>query len=185
MGSPAGTLVLVVGPSGAGKDSVMQEASRLLSSQARYVFASRFITRPAEAGGEAHVPLGLGEFDACEQAGGFLLTWRAHGLAYGLPATLGDELAKGRVVVANVSRGVIDQARQMFPGHVRVVVITAPKDVLAERLAHRGRETQEEISERLERAPPFFVDGAGVFELNNEGPLKEAGQALANFLEQL
>ncbi|MDK9719714.1 MAG: phosphonate metabolism protein/1,5-bisphosphokinase (PRPP-forming) PhnN [Rhodospirillales bacterium] len=185
MGSPAGTLVLVVGPSGAGKDSVMQEAGRLLSGDARYVFASRCITRPTEAGGEAHIPLEPSEFEAREQAGGFLLSWRAHGLAYGLPAALADELAAGRVVVVNVSRGVIDQARRMFPGHVRVVVVTAPKDVLAERLAHRGRESQDEIRERLERAPPFFVDGTGVLELRNEGPLKEAGQALANFLEQL
>lgn len=181
----AGMLVLVVGPSGAGKDSVMQEAKQILSGDGRYVFASRCITRPAEAGGEVHIPLEPSEFDAREQAGGFLLSWRAHGLAYGLDAALGADLAQGRVVVANVSRGVVDQARRMFPGRVRVVVITAPKDVLAERLALRGRETQEEISERLERSPPFFVEGPGVLELRNDGPLKEAGLALAGFLEQL
>jgi phosphonate metabolism protein PhnN/1,5-bisphosphokinase (PRPP-forming) len=185
MSEIAGTLVLVVGPSGAGKDSVMAEARTRLCNDARYVFATRVITRSAQAGGENHQPMSLADFDATEQAGGYLLSWRAHGLAYGLPIALADDLRKGHIVVANVSRTVIDHARALFPGHVRVVAITAPRDVLAERLALRGRETQEEIIERLDRTPVFFVDGPGVWELKNDGPLKEAGQALADFLEQL
>lgn len=185
MDAPAGMLVLIVGPSGAGKDSVMREAQHYLSGTRRYLFATRCITRPAEAGGEEHEPLSQSEFDAREKAGGFLLSWRAHGLSYGLPASLAADLAKGCVVVANVSRGVVDRARQMFPGRVRVVTVTAPKDVLAERLAQRGRESQEEIRERLDRTPSFFVDGTGVLEISNDGPLREAGQTLADFLEQL
>jgi phosphonate metabolism protein PhnN/1,5-bisphosphokinase (PRPP-forming) len=185
MNGLAGTLVLVVGPSGAGKDSVMQMARAQLGEDPRYVFAARMITRPANAGGEMHQPIGQDEFDRLEQAGGFLLSWRAHGLCYGLPAALADDLKAGRIVVANVSRTVIDQARSLFPGRVRVVAVTAARDVLAERLAKRGRESQEEILERLARTPVFFVGGPGVWELKNEGPLKEAGQALADFLSGL
>ncbi|MBF0169424.1 MAG: phosphonate metabolism protein/1,5-bisphosphokinase (PRPP-forming) PhnN [Alphaproteobacteria bacterium] len=185
MNGLAGRLVLVVGPSGAGKDSVIAEARNRLSGNSRFVFATRTITRPAEAGGEIHEPASQSAFDAREQSGGFLLSWRAHGLSYGIPAAYGDELASGRVVVANVSRTVIEQARQRFPGHVHVVVITASRDVLAERLAQRGRETSEEILERLARTPAFYVDGAGVLEVRNEGSLKDASDSFIRFLEQL
>ena len=98
-----GTLFLVVGPSGAGKDSVIDGLRPLLDGLA-FVWARRVITRPADAGGEAHEACEPARFDAIEAAGGFLASWRAHGLAYGLPAALADELRAGRHVVANASR---------------------------------------------------------------------------------
>lgn len=180
-----GALVLVVGPSGAGKDSVMQDAALRLSGNGRYLFAQRMITRPAEAGGEAHLPITPEDFDRLEQSGGFLLSWRAHGLGYGLPVSLAQDISQGRVVVANVSRGSIDEARAKFPGLVHVVVITAPRDLLAERLAKRGRETPEDILERLARAPQFTVGGPGVVEIVNDKAVSDAGAAFANLLESL
>ncbi|MBF0355949.1 MAG: phosphonate metabolism protein/1,5-bisphosphokinase (PRPP-forming) PhnN, partial [Alphaproteobacteria bacterium] len=75
MNGLAGRLVLVVGPSGAGKDSVIAEARNRLSGNSRFVFATRTITRPAEAGGEIHEAASQSAFDAREQAGGFLLSW--------------------------------------------------------------------------------------------------------------
>ncbi len=185
MNGLAGTLVLVVGPSGAGKDSVIDEARKRLIGNGRYVFAVRSITRAADAGGEFHESLTEDQFEARRQAGGFLLSWQAHGLSYGIPAAYLQKLEQGCIVIANVSRLSIEEARAKCPGRVRVVAVTAPRDVLAERLARRGRETQDEIRERLARTPPFIVDGPGVWELKNDGPLKEAGNAFADFLEQL
>ncbi len=185
MNGAAGNLVLVVGPSGAGKDSVIDTARNRLMGDPRFVFATRVITRPAEAGGENHEPISSAEFEAREKAGGFLLSWQAHGLSYGIPASLIEELDRGRVVIANVSRTVIEQARSLFPGRVHVVVVTAPRDVLAERLSMRGRETPDEILERLARTPTFFVGGPGVMELHNDGSLKEAADSFAGFLDQL
>ncbi|TAN45450.1 MAG: phosphonate metabolism protein/1,5-bisphosphokinase (PRPP-forming) PhnN [Rhodospirillales bacterium] len=185
MNGAVGNLVLVVGPSGAGKDSVINAAKNRLMGDPRFVFATRVITRPAEAGGENHEPISQTGFDAREKMGGFLLSWRAHGLSYGIPSSLLGELEKGRVVIANVSRTVIDQARALFPGRVHVVVVTAPRDVLAERLAMRGRETPDEILERLARTPTFFVGGPGVMELRNDGSLKETADSFAGFLDQL
>lgn len=185
MNGVPGALVLVVGPSGAGKDSVLDRVKARLSGNPRFLFAKRLITRPADAGGEDHEPISEDDFSALEQAQGFLLGWRAHGLGYGLPIALQSELEKGRVVVANVSRTVIEEARAKFPGRVHVVVITAPRDVLAERLAKRGRETAEDIRERLARAPEFLVGGPGVVEIVNDGPITQAGDAFAEFLENL
>ncbi|HWT11014.1 MAG TPA: phosphonate metabolism protein/1,5-bisphosphokinase (PRPP-forming) PhnN, partial [Roseomonas sp.] len=128
-------LVAVVGPSGAGKDTLMALARARLEGDARFRFVQRAITRPAEAGGEAHRPLDVAGFEAERAAGGFALHWGAHGLFYGIPHDIEDDLAARRVVVANLSRGVLAEAAMRH--RLRVLVVTAPTVVLAARLAAR------------------------------------------------
>lgn len=142
-------LILVVGPSGAGKDSLLNGARVALAADPRFRFVRRVITRPADAGGEAHEPATEAKFLTRRAAGGFALDWQAHGLRYGIPADITADLAAGRAVIANISRGVLDMARSRF--HVRIIEITAPKDVLAQRLAARGRESPADIAERVAR----------------------------------
>ena len=141
-----GVLILVVGPSGAGKDALLAAAREAYAGEARFRFVRRAITRPAEAGGEPHEAV----TEAVFATRGFALSWRAHGLAYGIPADIAADLAAGRVVVANVSRTVIAEAARRFP--VRVIAVTAPPDVLAARLAARGREDAAGTARRLVRA---------------------------------
>lgn len=143
-------LVLVVGPSGAGKDTLLAGARSALGEDGRFRFVRRAITRPAEAGGEPHESVTEAEFDERLAAGRFALHWRAHGLQYGIPTDIADDLAQGRVVVANLSRAVIAEAAQQF--RVRVVEVTAPPDLLARRLAARGREDADDLARRLARA---------------------------------
>jgi ribose 1,5-bisphosphokinase len=138
-------LVLVVGPSGAGKDTVLGLARQALAGDPRFRFVRRVITRPADAGGEDHEAVSEAVF--ANRA--FALRWQAHGLHYGIPLDVIDDLARGIVVVANVSRGVIAEAADRFP--VRVIEVTAPPDVLARRLAERGRETADDVAKRLAR----------------------------------
>src|SRR5258705_12637260 len=146
-----GTLVLVVGPSGAGKDSIIAGAASQLHGDLRFVFARRAITRPREAGGESHLALSPSAFDAARSRGGFLLHWQAHGLDYGIPATLAADRAAGRIVVANVSRAMVGPARaRLAPVHV--VQVLASRGVPAARLAPRGPQSAEGIDRRLERA---------------------------------
>jgi thymidine phosphorylase len=144
-----GTFFLVVGPSGAGKDTLIDGARRALAS-ASYVFARRVITRPAGAPGEDHEAETPEGFAAREAAGEFLITWQAHGLHYGLPAELLSALACGRHVVANGSRATVDELGKRVPGLV-VVEISAPPEVLAQRIAGRGREDHAQILARLQR----------------------------------
>lgn len=141
-------LVAVVGPSGAGKDTLMTGALASLEGDARFRFVRRSITRPAEAGGEAHDPLTEAGFAALREAGGFALWWAAHGLLYGIPRDIEDDMASGRVVVANLSRGVLTEAARY---RLRVLEITAPVAVRAQRLAARGREDVADIAARLSR----------------------------------
>ncbi|MDX6748671.1 phosphonate metabolism protein/1,5-bisphosphokinase (PRPP-forming) PhnN [Geminicoccaceae bacterium 1502E] len=168
-----GVLFLVVGPSGAGKDSVIDGARRQLAETRSIEFPRRFVTRPAEAGGEDHLPLCDETFARMEAAGAFALSWRAHGLAYGVPASIAQDLATGRSVVVNVSRAVIDEARRLFQP-LRVLVVTAPPAVLAARLASRGREDAADIEARLARGGRYELAGSDVVTLINDGPLETA-----------
>lgn len=167
-------LVVVVGPSGAGKDTLMALARTALAGDDRFVFARREITRPQDAGGEDHIAVTLEEFAARRAAGAYALCWEAHGLSYGIPATA---IAPGRVTIANISRGRIAEAAAKFP--TMVLEITAPPAVLAARLAARGRETTADIAARLAREVPL-PPGVAVTRVMNDGtPQQGAGAIVA------
>lgn len=165
MGS--GLFFFVVGPSGSGKDTLIEGAKAALGPTGRYVFARRAITRPADAGGEAHEALSVDQFDAVLAQGGFLIHWEAHGLKYGLRATLLDDMAAGSHVIANGSRAMVAALAERVP-HLVVVEITAPEAVLAERLKGRGREGAENIAARLERKVPPFPESVTVIQVPND-----------------
>lgn len=171
--SNTGTLWLVVGPSGAGKDSLLDGAKAALSDSPAHYFVRRDITRPADAGGEDHNPVSVEEFETRLEAGAYCLSWDAHGLRYGIPKAIEAEVAAGRHVIVNVSRALIDTAREMFPD-VRVVNITVPREVLESRLRGRGRETEADIQRRLERAEAFTLEGPDVITFINDRPLEES-----------
>ena len=143
--------MLVVGPSGAGKDSIIAGAAELLRGEPRVVFARRLITRPAEAGGEDHLVASPAEFAQARETGRLLLSWSVHGLDYGLPIELAAALRDGSCVVANVSRGVVAEARERLAPVLAIAIIASP-ETLASRLAARGREDSADIASRLRRA---------------------------------
>jgi len=138
-------LILVVGPSGAGKDTLLAAARARLAGDPGFRFVRRVITRPADPDGENHEPVTPEAFAARR----FALHWSAHGLRYGIPHDIEDDLASGRRVIANTSRAVITDAVARY--QARVILITAPIAVLAQRLAQRGRETEADIAARLAR----------------------------------
>jgi ribose 1,5-bisphosphokinase len=178
-----GPLILVVGPSGVGKDSIIAGAAGHLCDEWRIVFARRLITRPAEAGGEDHVALSPAEFAEWRNSGRLMLHWQAHGLEYGLSRALAAELGAGRGVVANVSRTVVAEARARL-APVAVVAIAASPETLAARLAGRGRENAVEIDRRLRRGTALSPDQAD-FVIDNDGSLDAAIQRFVEVLRQL
>lgn len=181
---PKGCFVAVVGPSGAGKDTIMDAARVALAGDTRFHFVRRIITRPQMPGTEDHDSLDETAFAKSAGEGAFALHWQAHGLRYGLPKSLEDEIADGTVVIANVSRRVLGDVRKLYPSR-SVVVITARPEVLAERLASRGRESREEIVARLAREVSFD-DGAGdVVTIDNSGEVGLSTKAFLCHLEEI
>lgn len=176
----SGLLVLIVGPSGSGKDTLLAGAARALARDPRFVFARRIVTRAAA--NEDHESTDVPTFLARLRQGAFALHWQAHGLHYGVPAAALAPLATGAVVVANVSRGVIVETARRFP--TIVIEITAPDALRAARLASRGRETEADIAERLSRqvAPPVDV---ARHSLVNDGSIAQGVLALAALLESV
>lgn len=178
-----GTLVLLVGPSGAGKDSILAGAATRLGNDPQIIFARRLITRPANAGGEDHIAVSPAEFAACRDAGGLMLYWNAHGLDYGLPSPLATTLDEGKVVVANVSRTVVEEARRRF-APMLLVAIAASSETLAARLAARGREDTGDIAARLARGGGLTLCAADLV-IDNDGPLDDAVESFVAVLRPL
>lgn len=175
-----GSLVLIVGPSGAGKDTLIEYARDRLRDNPRIHFVQRVINRPAGAG-EVHQPVGRQEFERMIDEGLFALHWRAHGLSYGLPSLIGAWLERGVVVVANGSRAVLPDARQRYP-QITIVNVTAPMEILAKRLVARGRESLENVRQRLVRGDQHPVEGTDVIHIDNSGPPEIAGERLLRLL---
>lgn len=173
-----GRLIAVVGPSGVGKDSVMEG---LAAHDSRLSLVRRVITRPSAAGGEDFDGVTEAVFADLRDQGTFALHWGAHGLYYGIPADIQADLAAGKDLLANLSRSVLLEAAQRFPG-MKVLSITADREVLAQRLSARGRETSEEIAQRLERANYALPNGLNVIELDNSGALEDTIKRAASLL---
>jgi len=174
-----GTLFLVVGPSGAGKDTLIAAAR---AARPDLIVPRRAATRAADGPGEVVTAMTPRDFEHAEAAGAFALSWRAHGLAYGIPVEAAVALAAGRNVLANVSRSVVETARRRY-APVRVLVVTASPERRAERLAARGREAAPAIATRLARAPGAILEGLDVTVIENEGALAAAEAAFLAALQ--
>lgn len=174
----AGRLFAIVGPSGAGKDTILAAAK--LARPDLHI-ARRVITRPESAGGEPFEGVSEAEFEHRVEEGLFALDWRAHGLRYGIPATIDRAIAEGRDVLFNGSRAMLGLAWEKFPG-LGVIHVTASVPVLADRLAARGRESRADIAQRLARAHYDIPYGLPIRVVENNGALEDA---VAAFLAAL
>jgi phosphonate metabolism protein PhnN/1,5-bisphosphokinase (PRPP-forming) len=183
-GAPGeGALIVIVGASGSGKDTLINWLREKLETRPDILFVRRTVTRTADSGLEDHDTMSEADFGAAEAAGRFSVTWNAHGLRYGLPAAVHDHMRGGGIAIANGSRKALPDIRAQF-GNLSVIHLTVDTDVLAERLAARGRESAAEIKGRLERAAMDHDIGPGDVELDNSGPIHIAGNRVVSLLEE-
>lgn len=169
----SGRLIVVVGPSGAGKDTVIDA---LCAARPDLIRARRVITRPSEAGGEDFEGVTEADFNTRVAAGDFALHWGAHGLRYGIPVAIDTHLAAGRDVMFNGSRGILTTALARYPD-MRTLFVTADADVLAARLTARGREDADDIARRLKRADYAMPAGVNMVRIDNNGTVQAAVDA--------
>ena len=176
-------LIYVMGPSGAGKDSVLGWLRDRLPVDMPVHWARRTITRSASAGGEAHEEVDAQGFERLQNQAAFAMAWQANGLHYGVRHAELAPLQQGHWVMVNGSRGHLPQAQESHSG-LQVVHITADSGTLVQRLTQRRRETPEDIQQRVARAGAFEVP-LGAIEILNNGTLEQAGQALLLALQGL
>ncbi|WP_076862804.1 phosphonate metabolism protein/1,5-bisphosphokinase (PRPP-forming) PhnN [Bradyrhizobium mercantei] len=164
-----GRLILVVGPSGAGKDTLLGLAKAACADDRDVVFPRRLITRQASVS-EDNEEVSAENFQRAAAGGDYAMHWEAHGHRYALSRAINDEIRAGRTVIANVSRTVIAAARRNYANPI-VVSVTAPPDVLAARLAARARSSDGLLAQRLARTveeststPDFTIVNSGTAE---------------------
>ena len=170
-----GRLVVVVGPSGAGKDSVIAGARARCAREPAIIFPRRIVTRPATPN-EDHISVSLTGFDEAMRGASFALWWDAHGLKYALPISIDDDIRCGRTVVCNVSRGIVENARARYR-HVMCVLVTASVGLLAARLQDRSRSSDSSLEDRVARNG-MYADFSADIVIDNSGALEEAVDVL-------
>lgn len=175
-------MFLVVGPSGAGKDSIIDGARTALAGDHRFHFVQRVITRPAHAGGEQHRAVTAAAFSALADADTFALSWHSHGLRYGVPVGELLPLARGCHCIANVSRTIVPWARRRR-GPVVTILITASEETLRQRLLARGRETADDVAARVRRATMAVDALAPTHVIRNDGALSTAVDTFTDILQ--
>jgi ribose 1,5-bisphosphokinase len=169
-----GRLVLVVGPSGAGKDTLIGLARAACADD--IVFPRRVVTREASSA-EDNEHISREAFRLAQARGDFAVHWEAHGHCYGLRNAIDDDIRAGRTVVANISRTMVEALRRAY-ADVTVVSITAPPAILAERLAVRARGSDGQLADRLGRAVDSVAAAADVT-IDNVGSAEHhAGELL-------
>lgn len=181
-----GRLIYLMGPSGAGKDSLIDAARQPLSGLGCEV-ARRVITRSAESVGEEAIEVTAEEFTRRVGRGDFALFWQANGLGYGIPVVIDSWLVQGRHVLVNGSRGYLSKARVRYPDLIPIV-LTVDNEVLRRRLLRRARESLPEIEERLQRNEQFahagWLDEEGVIRLDNSAELEVTLRRLLGILHE-
>ncbi len=178
-----GCVIVILGPSGSGKDSLLSHAREQLGARRDIRFIRRAITRPAHEESEDFLSLTEEAFEAAVQSGRFCFHWQANGLRYGLPDSMKGFVADGGLAVVNGSRAAYPEMGAIFPC-LRSVLVRVDGSVLRERLRLRGREDVAEIEARITRAEAYLDAIEPDAVIDNSGPLERSGEAFAAYLRK-
>jgi len=178
-----GALAYVMGPSGAGKDTLLAAARARLAGE-RFAFAHRYITRAPVVGDENFVSLTPEEFAVRRDEGLFAFVWNVRGVDYGIGCEVALWREAGLTVVVSGSRADWLGGAPASAGAVPVLVDAAP-EALASRLAARGREDRLEIAARLARADALKLETPGLVRIDNDGTPEAGAEALVKALRAI
>lgn len=149
-----GFILVVSGPSGAGKGTLIE---RLMRARPECMFSVSATSRPRrghETDGVEYEFLTREDFDRRVKAGYFLEHAEVHGHLYGTPAKAVDEGVKeGRIVVLDIDVQGGESVRKARPEAVSVFVFPPSLAALRERLAKRATDRPEVVEHRMANAP--------------------------------
>jgi len=179
-----GTLFLLTGNSGSGKDSLISGLIENYPLNLKQIIApKRFITRPPSES-ENNISITPKEFRELEEKGDFALSWHIYELDYGIPKHIEEWLEKGHPVLINVSRTVIDVARRKYK-NTKVVFVEVPFEITLQRIRDRKRENEELLNRRIERARQNQKLPTADFSVNNSGELDDAISQLLEYIKKI
>ena len=178
-------ILLIVGPSGSGKDTLIRSARQYFIEAGQLGFVRRYITRPPDHH-EDNFYVDESGFQLLDRARFFVATWQAHANMYGVPRSelmRSHGLQRAPVKLCSVSRTAVSDFEREFPD-TTTIEVTADKSVLVARLSGRGRETAEAIGKRLARAD-LKTRARRLITFDNSGNLEESRSRFIRLLEQL
>lgn len=180
----SGKLILLVGNSGSGKDSLLSVLKREAANGLNLVFPKRWITRYQEDPNEDYYPTTLGGFVEKIKAGDFFVWWEAYGYLYGIEREIQAQLKAGANIALNVSRKVVPEIRQRYQNTI-VIQIEVPAEKAFERLVKRARGETAEIRLRLERAERFRDFKDWDIRFINDGDLQSQGRKFSALFRKI
>ncbi len=150
---PVPLVVVISGPSGAGKDTVINEAMAIDSSLAKVATAKTRAPRPGEIDGEHHVFLTDAEFERWVAEDRFLEHVTSYGHRSGVPrAAVDDLLARGHTVILRTDVEGARTLKAQLDSPLLVFIKAPDTKSLERRLRSRDAETDEEMAARLAEA---------------------------------
>lgn len=182
-GHPTGTVFVIVGPSGSGKDTLINWLRAELQDRREIQFVRRIVTRPSDKGHEDHDTMELAQFLSAKEAGAFATTWQAHDLHYAIPASAKDHVDQGGLAILNGARRALGQLEAAF-ARLQIIHLDVDPAILAGRLTNRGRNSDTNLSARLAQQKLYFQAKTPIIHVTNDGPVEEAGRQIVKLIEQ-
>ncbi|NLT74860.1 MAG: guanylate kinase [Chloroflexi bacterium] len=180
--SPAPVFIVITGPSGVGKDSVIAEMKRQGASFHFVVTATDRTRRSDEVDGEDYMFVSSAEFERMIRAGELFEHAVVYGQYKGVPkAQVRDALSAGRDTVMRLDVQGAQTIQKSIPGAITVFLAPSSVEALKERLLQRGADSEEQMSHRLQVAigELALAGGFDYVVVNHDGCL---GQAAADVL---
>lgn len=148
-----GRLVILSGPSGVGKDTVLIEWQKVNPHVIRVVAATTRLPRDGEADGGDYHFLTEEAFDTMAKAGGFLEHKQYGSSWYGTPLDQVNEIVRsGRIALLKIEVQGAAEVRALIPDVLSIFLLPPSFEELEQRIRSRGTETEEQIQKRLARA---------------------------------
>ena len=150
---PLGKLIVLTGPSGVGKGTLMNEILNRYPELHYSVSATTRSPRPGEINGKNYNFISRSQFEQLVTQGEFLEWAEFAGNCYGTPReAVFNQIQAGKLVLLEIELAGARQIRNTFPSALSIFILPPSFAELEKRIRGRGQDSEEAISRRLQRA---------------------------------